>query len=200
MICQADAVVVLGGIAAGSEHEITGLDFSARADRIMTGVELIRKEKSKVLVVGGGGYLQDGQWRSEADRLRPWMADWELLGGAGVEDLGVCGNTREEAVKFAKLVKERDWETVYLVTSANHMKRAEAVFLSAGVSVVPVMTIWDIRSGRWALIPSQSRMVGLRTWLYEKVGWAYYRSKGWICLEALPKETNAPNINAAWQR
>ena len=187
---EADAVVVLGGIAAGSEHEITGLDFSARADRIMTGVELIRQEKSKVLVVGGGGYLQDGQWRSEADRLRPWMADWELLGGAGVEDLGVCGNTREEAVKFAKLVKERDWETVYLVTSANHMKRAEAVFLSAGVSVVPVgcdYMGYPFR-GRWGLIPSQDRMVGLRTWLYEKVGWAYYRSKGWIRLEALPKE------------
>ena len=76
---EADAVVVLGGIAAGSEYEITGLDFSARADRIMTGVELIRQEKSKVLVVGGGGYLKEGQWRAEADRLRPWMADWELL-------------------------------------------------------------------------------------------------------------------------
>lgn len=187
---EADAVVVLGGIASGSEYEITGLDFSARADRIMTGVELIRQEKSKVLVVGGGGYLKEGQWRAEADRLRPWMADWELLKGAAVTDLGVCGNTREEAEKFVKLVKERDWGTVYLVTSANHMKRAEAVFLSAGVSVVPVgcdYMGYPFR-GRWALIPSQSRMVGLRTWLYEKVGWAYYRSKGWIRLEALPKE------------
>ena len=43
-------------------------------------------------------------------------------------------------------------------------------------------------SGRWRLIPSQDRLVGMRTWLYEKVGWTYYRSKGWIRLEALPKK------------
>ena len=118
------------------------------------------------------------------------MADWELLGGSGVEDLGVCGNTREEAVKFAKLAKERDWDTVYLVTSANHMKRAEAVFLSAGISVMPVGCDYMGYpfSGRWRLIPSQDRLVGMRTWLYEKVGWTYYRSKGWIRLEALPKK------------
>ena len=183
-------MVVLGGIASGSEYEITGLDFSARADRIMTGVELIRQEKSKVLVVGGGGYLKEGQWRAEADRLRPWMADWGLLKGAEVTDLGVCGNTREEAEEFFKLVKERDWDTVYLVTSANHMKRAEAVFLSAGISVMPVGCDYMGYpfSGRWNLVPSQGRLVGLRTWLYEKVGWTYYRSKGWIRLEALPKK------------
>ena len=97
-----------------------------------------------------------------------------------MEDLGVCGNTREEAVKFAKLVKERDWETVYLVTSANHMKRAEAVFLSAGVSVVPVgcdYMGYPFR-GRWGLIPSQDRMVGLRTWLYREGGLGLLPVKG----------------------
>ena len=56
----------------------------------MTGVELIRKEKPG-LVVGGGGYLQDGQWRSEADRLRPWMADWELLVAPGWKILASAG-------------------------------------------------------------------------------------------------------------
>ena len=64
------------------------------------------------------------------------------------------------------------------------------MFLSAGVSVVPVgcdYMGYPFR-GRLGLIPSQDRMVGLRTWLYEKVGWTYYRSKGWIRLEALPKK------------
>ena len=118
------------------------------------------------------------------------MADWGLLKEAEVTDLGVCGNTREEAEEFVKLVKERDWDTVYLVTSANHMKRAEAVFLSAGISVMPVGCDYMgyPYSGRWRLIPSQDRLVGMRTWLYEKVGWTYYRSKGWIRLEALPKK------------
>ena len=101
---EADAVVVLGGIASGSEYEITGLDFSARADRIMTGVELIRQEKSKVLVVGGGGYLKEGQWRAEADRLRPWMAD--IVGGPRWPIWGLW-KYPEEAEKFFKLVKER---------------------------------------------------------------------------------------------
>ena len=115
------------------------------------------------------------------------MADWELLKGAEVTDLGVCGNTREEAEEFVKLVKERDWDTVYLVTSANHMKRAEAVFLSAGVSVVPVgcdyMGYPFVALG---LIPSQvewsdCELGFTRRWV------GLLPVEGWIRLEACRK-------------
>ena len=186
---QADAVVVLGGMATGSEHEITGVNFSAAADRIMTGIALVRGGNSNVLVIGGGGYWSGGELLPEADPLGPWMKDWKLLDNAEVHDLGICGNTREEAVKFSELAEMNDWESVLMVTSANHLKRAEAVFLSSGVSVEPVgcdYMGYPYR-GDWKLIPSQDRLVGLRTWLYETVGWTYYRSQGWIRLEALPK-------------
>ena len=187
---EADAVVVLGGFVRGAGNEITGLNFNKSADRIMAGIELIRRNKSDVLVVGGGSFIAGGKEYPEANQVKPWMVDWELLGNAQVEDLGICKNTREEAVKSARLAKELDWNTIIIVTSANHMKRAEAVFRSEGIEVVPVACDFNGigRVKSWELIPDQDRMIDFRTWLYEKVGWTYYRSKGWIRLEKLPKE------------
>jgi len=187
---EADTVVVLGGFVGGSNYEINGLNFNKSADRILTGIELIRRNKSDALVVGGGSFESEGKEYSEASQVKPWMAEWEVLGDAKVDDLGICNNTREEAVKFARLAKEHDWSTIILVTSANHMKRAGAVFQSEGIEVVPVACDFKGigKPNSWKLIPDQDRMIDLRTWLYEKVGWAYYRSKGWIRLEALPKE------------
>ena len=59
------------------------------------------------------------------DFVRGWLIGdcwWAEVADLGLQEF------QEEAEKFFKLVKERDWDTAYLVTSANHMKRAEAVF------------------------------------------------------------------------
>lgn len=58
--------------------------------------------------------------------------------GVAIRDIDVLpepANTAEEAVAVALHIQEGD--TVILVTSASHMKRAESLFEAAGVSVVP---------------------------------------------------------------
>ncbi|MBC8326592.1 MAG: YdcF family protein [Verrucomicrobia subdivision 3 bacterium] len=187
---EADAVLVLGGIGGGAEVEINGIDFSAAVDRVLTGIELTRRGKAPVLVLGGGGYWKNGKLEPEAECIRPWIEKWKLAEDIPVHDLGVCANTFEESQKFAALARKEGWETILLVTSASHMKRAEAVFRSSGVDVRPVacdFAAWPYR-GDWNFFPSIDRLKAVQIWMYESVGWMYYRSKGWIQLEALPEK------------
>ncbi len=192
----ADAVLVLGGFGSGTENEIVGFDFSARADRVLTGIELIRREKAPVLVFGGGAFPRNGKMEPEAKNVRLWMQKWNLVEGTPVHDLGVCANTYEEAQKFSALASSEGWKTVLLVTSASHMKRAEAVFLSSGINVMPVACDFGpgSKSGswfnwrHWKFFPDIDQLKNVQIWMYESAGWMYYRSKGWIRLDALPEK------------
>ena len=52
--------------------------------------------------------------------------------------------------------------------------------------VIPVgCDFRSIPNGKLKFFPKNSRLVSLHRFLNEKVGWMYYRSKGWIQLEAL---------------
>ncbi|MCH2379013.1 MAG: YdcF family protein, partial [Pedosphaera sp.] len=78
---------------------------------------------------------------------------------------------------------------IFLVTSAWHMPRARAVFESSGVRVIPVgCDFRSIPKGKLKVFPSSGRLESLQIFLQEKVGWMYYRSKGWIRLEGLSGE------------
>ena len=182
-----DAVVVLGGameIHGGSEEPL-GFDASESADRFLTGIDLIKRGKATNLVLGGGsfGSLQNKQ--SEAKALSIWVKSWQLT-DAVIHQLDVCANTREEAIRVARIVKKFNWARLILVTSAAHMRRSEAVFRSSGLDVIPVACGFrgypdhgSLAEG-WRLLPSSDRFKLMRNYFHETVGWLYYRSRGWI--------------------
>lgn len=179
-----DAAVVLGGGARPSRYDVGGLDLSDAGDRLVMGAELIRRGKVRYLVAGGAAHRVGGQWVAEADLTRGWLQTWGLA-HVPVISLGKCVNTRDEAVRVAALCRERGWTNVLLVTSAWHMKRAEAVFRTAGVPVVCVPC--DFQSEVGAMTePEQSwvpRAGGFQTlalYVHEQLGWWAYRWRGWI--------------------
>ena len=93
--------------------------------------------------------------------------------------------TRDEAVRVHELVKSKNWETLYLVTSAWHMKRAEAVFRKHGVNVQPVGCDFKgyattAKKRRWKLFPQSGNFQKLYELAHEMVGYQYYRWRGWI--------------------
>ncbi len=182
----ADAVLVLGGFLAPGTHEPVGMALSDSADRLMAGIELVRRGKARHLVMGGGSSFVEGKVRTEADDVEPWIQRWNLL-ERPILRLPVCTNTRDEAVALAKMMKERGWEKVLLVTSAWHMRRSEAVFRSAGVSVIPIacdFRAYPIGESRflnsWPILPQPGKLVGFHVYCHEIIGWWYYRARGWI--------------------
>ncbi len=197
MFPEADAVLVLGGYLSNGHHEPAGFDFSDASDRIMAGVELVRRGKAKHLVIGGGANIVEGRVQTEADAVEPWLQRWNLV-SAPIVRLPVCTNTRDEAAALANLMKERGWKSVLLVTSAWHMRRSEAVFRTAGVSVTPVacdFSAYPIGEGRllnaWPIVPTPGKLHDFAVYCHEIIGWWYYRARGWIkSEESCCKETD----------
>ena len=179
-IAVSDVVLVLGGHASSAEGEPHGFDAGAAFDRVLTGIELVRSGKGGRLFLGGGAAGSSQPLVPEFDLINPWIERWELL-DLPVGHLGLCRNTREEALKARKMADEQGWGRVILVTSALHMRRAEAVFEKTGLDVAPIAC--DFRSkptGPNVLIPSSGRLYLLRAYLHEIVGVFSYRIRGWI--------------------
>ena len=181
----ADAVVVLGGYASGGDEELTGIDASGAFDRILSGIELVRVGKANRLYVGGGWFKTNDSRQSEHSVIEPWIRRWDLT-DVPIDSLGNAGNTYGESQAVKKLMNKNGWSKIILVTTASHMPRARAVFESSGVRVIPVgCDFKSITQGTLKVFPSSGRLDSLQVFLTEKVGWMYYRSKGWIRLEAL---------------
>jgi uncharacterized SAM-binding protein YcdF (DUF218 family) len=179
-----DAVVVLGGACRPSKFDVGGLDLTAASDRVIMGLELIRRGKARNLVVSGAGHNVNGRKLVEADLTKRWLTTWHLP-NAPIESLGACVDTHDEALRVAALRREKGWQKVLLVTSAFHMKRAQAVFRTAGVPVVcvpcdfqtdiSIETEWG-----WAWVPRQPGFEKLTLYIHEQIGWLVYRWRGWI--------------------
>ncbi|MDB6138476.1 MAG: putative conserved rane protein [Verrucomicrobiaceae bacterium] len=182
-----DAVVCLGGGITPNPTEINGVDMQDNSDRITTAVELIRRGRAPFLMLGGGSGLNEGGGRlSESTATRHWIESWNLV-SVPMDDLGICTNTREEALKFAEKAKEHGWKKIILVTSASHMRRAAAVFRkTTGLEVVPVACAF--RTGAafheqpavWLHFPESGAVECLGTWVYETLGWWMYKARGWV--------------------
>lgn len=178
-----DAAVVLGGGARPSRYDVGGLDLSDAGDRLVMGAELVRRGKARHLAAGGA-HRVGGQWVAEADLTRRWLQTFGVA-GVPVISLGRCVNTRDEAVRVAALCRERGWTNVLLVTSAWHMKRAEAVFRTAGVPVVCVpcdfqseVSVMTEPERPW--VPRAGGFQTLALYVHEQLGWWAYRWRGWI--------------------
>lgn len=180
----ADAIISLGGTGEPSANELVAFHFTQGADRLMTSVDLARRGKSRTLVFGGGGYFRGGAWESEANAVKAWIDSWRVL-PEPVVSLGLCADTHDEALKTAALAKERGWKSLIIVTSASHMRRAEATFRKAGLDVRCAPC--NIRSSLlredsvdWLHPPHYNGMDIFSTWFHELLGSWVYRWRGWM--------------------
>lgn len=182
---ECDVALVLGGYADPSRHEAGGVHLTRAGDRVMMGIEALRTGKAKSLVLGGGWMLFGGKKVSEAEAVKAWLEDWNLVGDREIVSLGQCADTRDEALRFATLTEERGWKRVLLITSATHMRRASATFRAVGVDAVPVpcnylsLAITEPRPIRIG-IPGITGFENFGVWSHEIVGRIMYRRRGWL--------------------
>jgi uncharacterized SAM-binding protein YcdF (DUF218 family) len=94
-----------------------------------------------------------------------------------IDQTEIVGVTYDEARAVKRLAKERGWREVILVTSPSHSRRAAATFEKAGLRVLsaPCEPLnYDLPT----LSTPDDRMWAFRDWLYETVGWYWYRMQG----------------------
>ena len=164
-----NAVVVLsGGITVDSALGTQALD------RLLTGLELMRDGLAPTLVVTRARRIGDGV-TADADqhRLRALVArPFAMLVVDSVR------TTRDEAVNAGRLLLSRGVDTIALVTSPLHTRRACAAFEHVGFHVVCV----PARSRDYTLRADNSddRLALFRAWIYERMAWLKYGRRGWV--------------------
>jgi len=180
-----DAVVLLGGSHGFSNYGVNSIEFGTATDRIITAAELVRLKKGKALVIGGGEYSSSGQTGLHGQLIAEWLGSWKPF-DSPIHVLDYSSNTKDEADHTKVLAQKNGWKKIILVTSAFHMRRAEALFKKTGLEVVSVGSDFEGLSSLeadfriYSIVPSPGGFQALGFYLHEQVGWLYYKLRGWI--------------------
>jgi len=179
---DADAVVVLGGAVESAVTPRLFPDLNDSADRVWHAARLFHAGKAPLVIVSGGRMPWHPDDGPEAEAMLTFLSD---LGVPAERVLleGRSSNTRENAVETRRLLEDREIDHVLLVTSALHMRRAEATFRAAGVAVVPVATDHEVvtRASSTVLdyLPDAGALEGSSRAFKEYLGLFVYRLRGW---------------------
>jgi uncharacterized SAM-binding protein YcdF (DUF218 family) len=159
---SAEAIVILGGGYRRNAPEVGGDAPNAAADlRLIEGAKIARATNLPILVSGSA---------REANAMRHFVEDNLQIPVRWVE--AASGDTHENAVNSARILRKQGIERIILVTSSAHLVRAVAEFAAAGLEVTPApaeMWTWDER-GVLAFVPSLLALDRSRTALYEWAG------------------------------
>ena len=140
VVPSADAIVILGGVTRGVVPGTGLTDLDGGVDRLVHGARLFKAGKAPVIILSGGnapGY----QPESEA------MAEILLFMGIPLHNMlleSESRNTWQNGLNTILILKKQGISKILLVTSAYHMRRAQAVFEGMGVSVIPAATDYQL--------------------------------------------------------
>ena len=142
-----DVAVVLGGLVASSST-LQSPEYGEPVDRLLAGYDLLRHDRSRYVLVTSDA--------KEAATLARQLVLWGIDPARIVVDDG-SRNTHDNAVRSARIINDRGWKRILLVTSALHMARAAGCFRAAGVTfdtfVVDHPRPGRMRSSQWAPAP-----------------------------------------------
>lgn len=141
---QAQAIVVLGGGIQPPELATQWPDMMDAADRVWHAARLYHAGKAPLLVLSGGSNPAVSA-SSEAAAMRLLLSDLGVPASAMVLEER-SRNTRDNARYTAELLRPRELSRILLVTSALHMRRAQALFEAQGLTVTPVATDHETRN------------------------------------------------------
>lgn len=180
----ADAIVVLGGYIRVENHTGRPVEIGAAADRLFCAAELYRASKAPLILLSGGNvtFFKASSMPPEADLARQVLEEWGIPGSSIlIEDQS--RNTHENAAFSAGILAARGLRRILLVTSAFHMRRAQAAFRRTGLTIIPFaadfLTAADPPDTLLSLLPDAQSAVNSGIAIKEWLGIGVYRLRGW---------------------
>jgi uncharacterized SAM-binding protein YcdF (DUF218 family) len=129
------AVIVLGGFV--SEGQNGQGYFNGASERFSTATKLLADGTARHLLFTGGNADINPDNFSEAQFVGRQLKNLNFADSLILLD-GKARNTRENAINAKALLEKAHLKPPYLlVTSAFHMRRANLIFVKAGLNVVP---------------------------------------------------------------
>lgn len=171
-------VVVLGGGIKYISDGYTDITEAA-LQRLTRGYMLRRQLDTPLVITGGPAVGRDGIGEAEAAR------EWLLQMGENDENIVLenrARNTFENALYIREWLQETEYDAVYLVTSAVHMRRSQAVFSARGIEVieVPAGYAYSHRLQGLDYLPSSGAFSANMRALHEWLGLFWYKIRGRI--------------------
>ena len=172
---KSDAIVVLSGMIHKIGKEKNIKYEWGDPDRFFAGVELIKKNKSELIIFTAGQLPWTKEWRPEGDILKLKAIEFgidknKILVSAKVK------NTYEESLSVLELIPRGS--SMILVTSAFHMNRSKFLFEKQGFEVHPFPVDFKISNNNLSiidLIPSLGAMNKTSEFIKENIGRLYYK-------------------------
>jgi uncharacterized SAM-binding protein YcdF (DUF218 family) len=179
----ADVAILLGGTTEPQLPPRQRPDLLRTADRILHAADLYRAGKVRKVIASGGELPWISAGPSEAERMAQLLAELGVPKTAVIiEDKG--RTTRENALRVAEIMRQSGFQSALVVTSANHMPRAMAVFRKAGLPVIAsstdVIVAGPIGASVLDWIPDAEALNNTHKAVKEFVGYIVYRLRGWI--------------------
>ena len=177
-VSKSDAIVVLSGmISTIKTKDKLSYEFNGSIDRILSGIDLIKKDKASFLILTNGKMpwsigIPEGEYLKDFSIKYGIPEDKILL----TDDVQ---NTDQEAKAVAKLLNTNK-VTIILVTSAFHMSRAKKVFEAANIKVIPFAVDFKSQIKKITIIdfiPSANSLKDTSHFFREMIGRLYYNLK-----------------------
>jgi uncharacterized SAM-binding protein YcdF (DUF218 family) len=168
-----DAVVVLGGLVREPGPKGRA-ELSEGVDRLTAAFGVLSRGEARYAILAGGA-VQDNL--GEAAAMRDLLVGWGIARERLIVD-DTSLNTRDNAAISKKIVEQRGFRSVLLITSAFHMLRSEECFRAVGLEVdtLPVDYLAPTRHG---LLPRAEHLRGSELAIREFAGRVIYRVMGY---------------------
>ena len=183
-----DAVVLLGGVGDERVTSETGQPaYNDNVERLIATHDLLATRRARFAIVSGAPEYPELAEHSEARVLGRQIVKWGVDAARVILEEN-ARNTRENAVYTQIIAKERGFESVLIVTSAFHMRRAAECFEAIGMKVDTLAVDYrahradGARSDSW--LPRASFLSESTKTLREMAGLYIYRAQGY----AKPRE------------
>lgn len=178
-----DAAIILTGLTGMDKSPHDRVYTNKGTDRVLHTLQLYKLGKVQHIIISGGNGSLKEKITTEAESLR------QLLVQAGVPDSVILmedksRNTYENA-RFTKqlLSQHPDLKKLLLVTSAFHMRRAEACFKKAGVVADTYPADFYTHDRAWdldkLLLPQEVVLFHWQKLLHEMAGFVVYKVVGY---------------------
>jgi uncharacterized SAM-binding protein YcdF (DUF218 family) len=174
-----DAVILLGGITDESVQAETGQPaYNDNVERLVMTHRLLATGKARYAIISGAAMDPSlerfGEARVLAGQIEAWGIDPSRL---ILEER--ARNTHENAVYSQRIVAERTFGKVLIVTSAFHMRRAAECFEAVGLPVDTLVVDYRASSQGGALLPRAQHLAESAMVLREMAGLYVYRLRGY---------------------
>lgn len=175
-----EVAIVLTGVLNLRLSSPQRLEFNDAAERILTGITLVKRGIADKLLISGSTGDLFGRG-NEAELLQGFAIEWGLTPEQVVLE-AKSRNTYENAAYSAQIIRASGYNTLILVTSALHMRRAAAAFHKQGFfpELYPVDFHMSHAITPSSFLPSVD-VLAVTTWaIHELIGLAMYRLQGYI--------------------